>query len=375
MKENIKKIVVLMLMLIIIAVLVVGYLLLNKETKQNNKKSIKEPEIIEKEEEKKLSLVMIGDVLIHESVFKDAYLGDNKYDFTDMFEYIPDLIKDYDLKYCNQESIIGGKELGIKGYPGFNAPDEIGLNLIDIGFNMFGLANNHALDNGKTAIKYSNSFWRNQKNVITAGTYDSKEERDNIPVYEQNGIKYAFLSYTTSVNGYNLTQSDSYMINLYSDELAKQDIENIKEKVDVIIVAMHWGTEYTNTPTNSQKEIAKYLSSLGVNVIIGTHPHVVQPIDYIDDTLVIYSLGNFISNQLVLGENMAIGLMVGIEITLEDEKVNIEINKEELLYAYSEKSTNFKVVPFSKMNEEYLKDYKVVEEKYKSIIKSEVTYD
>jgi len=284
-KRRIKKLPIFILILIL---LVIGYFIINKKEtkKEENNNDI---QIEQKDTKKTMSIVMVGDVLIHESVFKDAYLGDNEYDFMDMFSFIPDLIKDYDLRYCNQESIIGGKELGIKGYPGFNAPDEIGLNLIEIGFNMFSLANNHALDNGKKAIKYSNSFWKSKDNIISAGTYDTKEERETIPIYEQNGIKYAFLSYTTSVNGYNLSENESYLINMYDEEIVKQDIESIKDKTDVIIVAMHWGSEYTNTPTNSQKQIAKYLSNLGVNLIVGTHPHVVQPIDYIDDTLVIYS--------------------------------------------------------------------------------------
>lgn len=356
----------------ILVLLVLAYLFINKpsnsETKKENKEEIKEENIITETKDKSMSIVMVGDILIHESVFKDAYLGDNKYDFTPMFEFIPDLIKDYDLKYCNQESIIGGKELGIKGYPGFNAPDEIGDNLISVGFNMFSLANNHALDSGRGAIKYSNNYWNSKKDIIVAGTYNSEAERNNIPVYEQNGIKYAFLSYTTSVNGYNLSSNEKYMINLYDKELVKKDVESIKEKTDLIIVSMHWGTEYTNIPTNSQREIASYLSSLGVDLIIGTHPHVVQPIEYIDNTLVIYSLGNFISNQLVLGQNQAIGLMVGVEIKLEEEQIKIEVNKKELLYAYSDKSTNFKVYPFSKLNDNILNNYKEVENKYMKIV-------
>ena len=366
-KRKLKKVPILILVLLILAL---GYLFINKiyNNKEKNDKEIIDESITTKSKNKSMSIVMVGDILIHESVFKDAYLGDNKYDFTPMFEFIPDLIKDYDLKYCNQESIIGGKELGIKGYPGFNAPDEIGDNLVSIGFNMFSLANNHALDSGRSAIKYSNNYWNIKKDVIVAGTYNSEAERNNIPVYEKNGIKYAFLSYTTSVNGYNLTSDESYMINLYDKELVKRDIESIREKTDVIIVAMHWGTEYTNTPTTSQKEIANYLSSLGVNLIIGTHPHVVQPIEYIDDTLVIYSLGNFISNQLVLGENPAIELMVGVDITLKDDKVNVDVNKKELLYAYSDNSTNFKVYPFSKLNNNILNNYKEIENKYMKIV-------
>ena len=272
--------------------------------------------------------------------------------------------KDYDLKYVNEESIIGDPSLGYSGYPGFNAPEAIGDNLVDLGFNLIGLANNHAMDKGEKSILNSNNYWKS-KNVITAGTYSSQEERDTIPIHEQNGIKYAFLSYTTVTN---TRAPKSYLLNMYSDDTVKKDIDSIKDKVDVIIVAMHWGEEYTNTPTNEEVRIANYLSSLGVNLVIGTHPHVVQPIEYINDTLVIYSLGNFISNQLVLGVNQGIGLLVGLDITLKDNKVEFNIKKKELILSYSEQSTKFKVIPFSKLTDNELKDYKTVEAQYMDIV-------
>ena len=172
---------------------------------------------------KSLSLVMVGDVLIHESVYKDALKNDGTYDFSSMFEYIGSIISEYDLKYCNQESIIGGKNLGISGYPNFNSPDEIGDEIVKLGFNMVGLANNHAFDKGEKAINYSVNFWKKYDNVITAGSYLSVEDRDNPKIYEKNGIKYAFLSYTTGINGNSL--SKDYLVNLYAKDKVKEDIE------------------------------------------------------------------------------------------------------------------------------------------------------
>ena len=339
----------------------------------NNTKKNSDSKVVEKKKDnknssnkKRMSLVMVGDVLTHDSVLADAY-KDGNYDFTPMFSYIKPMISGYDLKYVNEESIIGGPSFKYSGYPTFNAPDSIGDNLIDTGFNIIGLANNHAFDKGEIAITYSNKYWSG-KDVITAGTYSSFDERDDIKVYEKNGIKYAFLAYTTSLNGYDLASDKSYLVNVYSDELVKDDVNKIKDKVDVIIVAMHWGDEYTNTPTNSEREIASYLSELGVDLIIGTHPHVVQPIEYVGETLVIYSLGNFISNQLVLGLNPAIGLMVGVDITVDGDETKVSIKEKELLYSYSDNSTNFKVIPFSKMSDDILADYKGVEEKYMSIV-------
>ena len=368
-KRKLKKMPIIILLLIIIGI--VGVVIIKPSNKNNKKKesSIKvtdKKKVNKSSKKKSMSLVMVGDVLTHDSVLADAY-KDGAYDFTSMFSYIKPMIKDYDLKYVNQESIIGGPSFKYSGYPTFNAPDSIGDNLIDTGFNIFGLANNHAYDKGETALLYSNKYWSG-KDVITAGTYSSFEDRGDIKVYEKNGIKYAFLAYTTSLNGYDLASDKSYLVNVYSNELVKDDVNKIKDKVDVIIVAMHWGDEYTNTPTNSEKEIASYLSELGVDLIIGTHPHVVQPIEYVGETLVIYSLGNFISNQLVLGLNPAIGLMVGVDITVDGDNTKISIKEKELLYSYSDNSTKFKVIPFSKMSDDILSDYKSVEEKYMSIV-------
>lgn len=364
-KRKIKKLPIFILLILFVCLIVFILVLL---TKKDDKcvKSNKSSEV-NKETVKQMSIVMVGDVLTHDAVLNDAEKSDGTYDFAEMFSYITPMIKDYDLKYVNEESIIGGPTFKVSGYPTFNAPDSIGDNLVDMGFNLVGLANNHAYDKGETAILYSNNYWKS-KNVVVSGTNSSKEMQDSINVYEKNGIKYAFLSYTTSLNGYNLPSDKSYLVNTYSEEQVKNDVDKIKDKVDVVIVAMHWGDEYTNVPTNSQREIAQYLSDIGVDLIIGTHPHVVQPIEYIGDTLVIYSLGNFISNQLVLGINPAIGLMVGVDITVSDDGVKLSIKEKELLYSYSDNSTNFKVIPFSKLDDTKLSDYKNIESKYMSIV-------
>lgn len=365
-RRKIKKLPIFILLVVLILVTLVLLAFLskpdNKTIENNNTSNTETKEIV-----KQMSLVMVGDVLTHDAVLNDAKKTDGTYDFTEMFSYIKPMIKDYDLKYVNEESIIGGPTFKVSGYPTFNAPNSVGDNLVDTGFNLIGLANNHSYDKGEEAILYSNNYWNN-KNVVVAGTYSSKGMRDNIKVYEQNGIKYAFLSYTTSLNGYNLPSEKSYLVNIYSEQQVKNDVDKIKDKVDVIMVAMHWGDEYTNVPTNSQKEIAQYLSNIGVDLIIGTHPHVVQPIEYIGDTLVIYSLGNFISNQLVLGINPAIGLMVGVDITISDGSVKFSIKEKELLYSYSDNSTNFKVIPFSKLDDTILHDYENIESKYMSIV-------
>lgn len=357
---------------LVILTLIVSIVIISKNQNKNNVEKSKEKvnevtdKVVEEElENKKMSLIAVGDVLIHESVYKDAYKSDGTYDFSHMFTEIEPIIKKYDLKFCNQESTIGGSALGVSGYPSFNSPDEIGDEIVNLGFNLISLANNHVMDRGENAVLYSNSYWKT-KNVITAGSYSSMEERDKVNIYEQNGIKYAFLAYTTSLNGGN--PSKEYYVNMYSADKVKRDVEAVRDSVDVIIVSMHWGVEYNNTPTESQQQIAEYLSSLGVNLIIGHHPHVVQSVTYVNDTLVIYSLGNFISNQLSIGLNQGIGLMVGMDIIVEDDKVRFENLYKELILSYALQSTNFKVIPFSKLNNDLLSDYENIKNKYMNIV-------
>ena len=340
---------------------------------EKNKHSIKNKKIdikVEGKKEKKMSIVAVGDCLIHGALYMDARTGSNTYDFSGMISEVEPLIKDYDLKFFNQESIIGGKDLGVSHYPRFNSPDEIGDAMVNIGFNMVSLANNHTLDMGEKGILYSNEYWNNKK-IIKSGTNSSEEERNNIQVYKQNDIKYGYLAYTTVTNGLSAPEGKDYLINVYDKDQVKVDIDKIKDKVDVIIVSMHWGEEYTHTPVTEEKEIAEYLSDLGVNLIIGTHPHVIQPVQYVNDTLVIYSLGNFISGQKPMGLDKIIGLMVGMDIKVKNKKVSFDNIKYNLLYTYSTSNDkNYRVIPFSNLNDEILLNYKEIENEYMDIVKS-----
>ena len=356
------------------AVFIVLNLLQGKNTENNVEKNDMSKSV-KNVKAKKMSLVAVGDCLIHGAVYMDAKTGVDTYDFSKMIELVKPMIQNYDLKYYNQETIIGGKNLKVSHYPRFNSPDEIGDNMVDLGFNMVSLANNHTLDKGEKGILYSNNYWKG-KNVITAGTYSSQEERDNVKIYEKNGIKYAFLAYTTTTNGLSVPNGKEYLVNVYSQDQAKKDIDSIKNKVDVIIVSMHWGEEYVFDPTNSQKEIALYLSKLGVNLIIGSHPHVIQPVGYVNDTLVIYSLGNFLSGQRSMGIDKTIGLMIGMDIVVKNNKVTFENINKSLLYTYSTTyDTNYKVYPFKDLDNSILNDYESLEKEYMNIVDKEVIYD
>ena len=223
-------------------------------------------------------LFMVGDALIHSAIYEDAQIADGSYDFKPMLKYIKPISSQYDLAYYNQETILGGADLGYSNYPLFNSPDEVGDAFVDAGFNLVSLATNHTMDKGERGVLHSVNYWSKQTNVVWDGQRESAEEREKIRVYECNGIKYAFFSYTTWTNGLETPDGKEYLNNVYSPDKAKNDIEKVKDKVDIVIVAMHWGTEYSMGVSSEQQQIANYLSSLGVQLIIGTHPHVVEPI-------------------------------------------------------------------------------------------------
>lgn len=354
------KFIFLLLILILVGAFCFGY-----DIYKDSKVKKEEPKPVQKEEkypkEYKASLVMVGDALIHNSVYSDAQTADG-YDFKPMIENIKPIIKEHDLAYYNQETILGGTELGLSNYPRFNSPYEVGDAFVDAGFNLVSLANNHTMDRGVEAIHNSLAYWKKQKNVYTAGSYSSFEERDTAKISEVNGIKYAMLSYTVWTNGLTPPVGEEYYDNVYSDELAKADIERVRDKCDVVMVAMHWGTENSNVVDYQQDAIAEYLSELGVDIIIGAHPHVVQKIGYVNDTLVIYSLGNFLSGQI--GTDKRSGLIASVDITKtvnkdKTESIKIDNIKAEFVYTYYDNYFhNFKLYRYKDLNDNILPGYR-----------------
>lgn len=365
-----RKIKIFLVIIILFSLSLVLYNYKDKIIIKDNNKDITPLEEEKKVQPKELSLVMVGDCLIHGFVYKDAAKGDGTYDFSSMFSEISPLIKDYDLAYYNQESIIGGKKLGLSAYPRFNSPEEIGDDMLDIGFNLVSLANNHTMDKNEIGVINSVNYWKTKPGVYYTGQALSEEDRtNNIKVSEKNGISYAMLSYTTVTNGLLPPSGKEYLTNIYSEEKAKKDIELIKDKSDLIIVAMHWGVEYTTQENAEQRKIAEYLSSLGVNIIIGTHPHVIQPVEMVNDTLVFYSLGNFISAQI--SNDRLTGALASVNIKKdENNKILLENPTVELMYTYYKNSVphNFKIYPYKKLNNSISNNYVSYYNKYKNVL-------
>ena len=343
---------------------------LDQKQEPTEKKEEPKKEEKPKKEEYHLTLGMVGDALYHTGVYTDGRQYDGSYNYDSQLSEIAPIIEEYDLAYYNQESILGGKELGLSSYPTFNSPQEVGDAFLKAGFDLVSLANNHTLDKGERAILKSVEYWRGKTEAMTAGSYDSFEDRNRSHIGEKNGIKYAFFAYTDTTNGLIVPSGKEYLVNVFDKEKAKEDILKVKDEVDIILVSMHWGEEYTHTPTQTQRDEAEYLASLGVHVIIGSHPHVVQPIEHIGDTVVIYSLGNFISGQN--GTEKKVGLLASLEINkvVEGDKktITIENVKGDLTYTYHVNYKNFKVIPFYKLTNDYLYGYENIKTKYEAIL-------
>ncbi|MCR5146487.1 MAG: CapA family protein [Clostridia bacterium] len=367
----------------------------NKETNQGTEQTAVATNVPE-DSTTTISLVMVGDNLIHSSVYKDAQrlAGGKGYDFKPIIEFVKQKMdkEKYDLAYYNQETVLGGTALGVSDYPMFNSPQEAGDAMLDAGFNIVSLATNHTMDRGEKAVLASNEYWKKHENeVLAVGTYSSKEERNKVQIREIKGIKYAMLNYTYGTNGMPVPNGKEYLVNVWPTDLklndpsrdtnyqeykkqVKKDIEAVRDQVDVLLVAMHWGVEYTHEPTAYEKDSAKFLAENGVNIIIGAHPHVIQPVTWIDDTLVVYSLGNFVSAQNNdQNYNKMVGLMTSVNITktVKDGKTCIKIDnvENELLFTYYKNWSNFKVIPFSNENiGKYLPSYKTVYERYKKVV-------
>ena len=365
-----------LLLIIVVLASFGGWFLQRKENLKTNDVTI-DYEIVNTKKEYNTNLVMVGDALIHGIVYETAhrYANYNGYDFKPMLKWTKEIVKDYDLAYYNQETILGGEELGLSTYPQFNSPIEVGDAFIDAGFNLVSLATNHTMDNylrtnGKT-IENSVNYWKSHSDeILAAGSYTSFDDRDEVRVKEINGIKYGFLSYTTYTNGLIVPQGKEYLVNVYDKDLIKKEIERYRDKVDLLMVAMHWGTEYMTYPTSEQKEIAKYLSSLGVDLIIGCHPHVIEPIEFIGDTLVIYSLGNFVSSQV--GVERLTGLMASVDIkkTEYHGKTTIEFDNIMGTLLWTDRNNGYIVYPYHKLNDNILNGYKSYYDKYSKVVKA-----
>ncbi|QWI72929.1 CapA family protein (plasmid) [Bacillus mycoides] len=274
-----------------------------------------------------VNLMATGDNLYHDAVIADGKQKDGSYDYHYIYENIKKAVQSSDLAVVNQETPIAGNNLKIQGYPTFNTPEEVGKSLVDTGFNVVTQATNHVMDMGIKGVLNTRDYWKKYSGVTPLGVNESQKERNEIKSVTKNGIRFALLNYTYGTNGNKIESDKSWAVNVLNKEAIKNDVKKAKQNSDMVIVMVHWGVEYTFSPSNEQKDLAQYLTDLGVDVVIGNHPHVIQPVEWKQNkdghqTLVYYSLGNFISAQEKL-ETMVGGLSYIQFVQYEDETFGV----------------------------------------------------
>lgn len=274
-----------------------------------------------------VSLVAVGDNLIHNTLISAGEQEDGSLDYSSFYENIKNDISSADIAVINQETILGGSEFEYTGYPVFNSPWEIGTAAIDAGFDIFTCATNHSLDKGYAGIEQECAFFDQHPEVVHVGTNDSEEDYNSIIYYEKNSIRFAILNYTYGTNGIPIPESSPWCVNMMDKEKITADVNAAKQNADVIIVFPHWGTENSASVSDYQREYVQLFSDLGVDIVIGTHPHVLQPVEWVENEttgkkmLVYYSLGNFISHQTSL--NQLCGGMAEIKIEKKNGEISI----------------------------------------------------
>ena len=282
--------------------------------------------VSENEEEKVISFIGVGDNLIHDSIFRDAELPDGTYDFKFIYENVAEDIEEADIAFLNQETISAGGDYPYSGYPAFNTPPEIAQDMKDLGFDLVNGATNHALDYDYPGALNSLAVWNEVEDVIYTGIYESQADRDEIRTIEREGVTFAFLTYTYGTNG--IEPDTSYRVAYFDEEQIRQDVANAKNVSDAVIVSAHWGDENTQEVNEMQRTYAQLFADLEVDVVIGTHPHILQPIEWVtgvnqNKTLVVYSLGNFIAHSLT--DYNTLGGMVTFDFVIaDDETMSIE---------------------------------------------------
>ncbi len=326
--------------------------------KPNNGQSVSEEETV--------TLVMAGDMLMHMPVNRSGMRADGDKDFSHLFTYTKKYISNADIAIVNQEVILGGEELGITGYPMFNTYYEVGDALANAGFDVVLHATNHAMDRGKDGLMNCISYWENNHPDITyLGIQDTEEEQDEIFVFEKKGIKISILNYTYGLNGLPLPEDMPYAVNLMDKEKIAEDIKKANEISDFVVVCPHWGTEYVLKASAYQKDYAQFFLENGVDLVIGTHPHVIEPVEILKDDsgnemLVYYSLGNYVnstaSEENDIGKRM-LGAMAEVTVTRNDDgEVVIESYDAHPLVTYvSANKKTISVFPLEMFNDELAK--------------------
>ncbi len=329
-KKQINKIYFILIPIILLVILCVVFYF-NQTPRQEVKiapiedtnQVVKEPET---KKPQQIHIAAMGDMLAHDTIIANAKNGD-KYDFSKFFANIRPSYQDADVVFCNQEVLSSGAAFGISGYPSFNAPEQFAADLQSgAGCNAINLANNHMGDKGVAAINATIDVWSGLKPLMISGANKDATSQKQASIAEIKGIKVGFVSFADFNNN---AATPGYSVNNYHDEALVTDLlTDARKKSDVVIVSMHWGVEDSNTVSADQYKMVNLLSSLGVDVIIGTGPHVLQKFETVKrpdggNMSVWYSIGNMLSSQLNIDE--LIGGIAEFDVTKDaDNKITVK---------------------------------------------------
>ncbi|GMO59316.1 MAG: CapA family protein [Termitinemataceae bacterium] len=311
----------------------------------------------------RISIVGFGDNLIHIEILEDAKETGGFY-FDKYYENVKKIIEKADIAFLNQETLVAGKDYGYSGYPAFNGPPELVDTINRLGFDVVNHATNHTMDKGEAALFADMENWNKYPDIKVLGIHKTQEDRDTKKtIITKNNIKVGFLSYTYGLNGNKLPSDKPYLVSLIDKKVMAKEIDELRPLCDLLVVSMHWGNEYEIVPSKTQEDLALFLSMHKVDLVIGHHPHVLQPARFIerDDggvMLVFFSLGNFLSSQK---ENARLlgGMM---NVTVKKEKDNsIKFENAELLPLvthYDSSYKNFKIYPLLFYTKEIAKEHR-----------------
>lgn len=282
-----------------------------------------------------MQIVMVGDMLMHDRIIESGKKEDGTYNFDHLFANVAEFISAADLAIVNQETIMGGERYGYTGYPSFNTPYALADAEVKAGFDVLLLATNHTLDKTKNGVLNCMEYLDTHHPTLGyVGINHSQEEQDNnIYVYEANGIKVAILNYTYGTNGIPIPSDMPYIVNMLDEDKVRSDIRKAEEIADFTIVCPHWGTEYKLEPDAKQKKWANIFVEEGADLVLGAHPHVIEPIEWVthengNEMLVYYSLGNFVNGTSSTGHgvtNRMVGGIADITIQRNEETGEVEI--------------------------------------------------
>ncbi|MYL59646.1 CapA family protein [Virgibacillus halodenitrificans] len=337
----------------------------NPDTQVENHKK-KDTYLSEKDKmNKQITLSAVGDILIHDRVYDDARVKDT-FNFMPMLDRVDSYLKASSVTFANQETMVGGEEIGLSGYPRFNSPYEIGEALKKAGVDVVSLANNHTLDHGEEAIHNAINYWK-EKDMMYTGAYESKADQEKLRIYETNeDISLAFLAYTYGTNGITEPENKDYLVNQIDEQQIATEIAEAEKQADVVVLSLHFGDEYERLPNERQKDLVQFATDQGADIILGHHPHVLQPVEWVKGkggkrSFVIYSLGNFLSGQDEFYRR--IGGVLTLTLTKEEKKgeeAKVKISNPQFLptFVTFTNESDYKVVPMYQLKETDLPDAK-----------------